>query len=418
MPFIPEDQMPSQTTPRRGFIPEDQMDQQSQPSSGILSEIANSSPVTAINALGGLAGRALGYGAADIINTPVMAANYLNKKLAGLFGVKPENVPTPDLFNPQSFSMPGVSQKSQNFLDPLARDITTGAELLSPIKDFTTFAGKNIASKLSDLTGFNADSKATDFVKALISDQPSIKSQFKKSYGAVESQANARGYDGTQKIIDTPLFSNSLSNMSDKEREALFNNLSGDAKNSITTFMNDPSYKNAHDLQSILGTESFNLRKSSDGLDRYIGGQIANTRKNLNNDIHNTFDANGDNDLSQQRQDITQQYAENENRLLMADKLKSGIQNFPDEGIQTNAKKIVNAYSKAGFKGLLGKFDPLTKTDAMNASIADIKNSLDKQETTKWLLNKLKYPGIGVGIGLGGLGVGYGVHEIAQDLGE
>jgi hypothetical protein len=200
--------------------------------------------------------------------------------------------------------------------------------------------------------------------------------------------------------------------MSFNDRNAFLNNMPQKASDLYQQFIDKPSYQNAHDLQSQLGKYGVKLLKNRDTAQ--LGGQTLGIRNALNKDISNTFVKNGDLDLANTRQDITNQYAQNENRLLLADKLKSGIQNLPGEGLSANAKKIVNAYSKAGFKKLLGRYEAPMKTAASDASIQDIMNSLSRQETTQNILNKLRTPASyalkGSLLGLGGAG-GYEAYR-------
>lgn len=386
----------SNSVPGVRFTPID--DDASQP------ESFGTEALNAINQIGGTAGRAIGYGLSDIINVPVEAANYANQKVAGLFGVKPENVPTPEPFNPQSLPMPGVSQEAQKTLDPLARGLATGAELVTPAADIAKLATTGGKAFLKNITGFDANDKATDFIKKLIGNQQQVKQDFKGAYGDLGNMAEKKGYNllpnSTQKPIESPLFKSQIGGMSVNDRTAFLNNMPQKANDLFEQFTTKPSYQTAHDLQSQLGKYGVKLLKNRDTAQ--LGGQTLGIRNALNQDITNTFGKYGDTDLAQTRQNITNQYAQNENRLLLADRLKSGIQNLPNQGLTANAQKIVNAYSKAGFKKVLGRYEAPMKTPQSEASISDIMNSLSRQQNTKWLLNKLRIPAIAAGAGIGG----------------
>ncbi len=365
-----------------GIVFKNEEQKKPEESSGILNDILQA---------GGTAGRAIGYGLSDIINVPVAAANYANQKVAGLFGVKPENVPTPDQFDPSQLSMPFVSQEKQNQLDPFARGIATTAELATPALDtakLVATGGKALVGKLSNLTGYNANAKATDFIKNLVGNQPEIKKAFQKGYTAIDSLADKKGYNllvnKTQKPIEANTFKSELAGLSNDDRTTLFNSLNAKKKALLDKFIDKPSYDNAHGLQSMLGRQGIKFVKNPETAQ--TGHEILNLRNLLNNDIHQTFQKYGDTDLLNARQDITSQYAQNQNRLLLADKLKGGAQKFSDEGITANASKVANRYGKRGFEESLGKPGPTLTNLERDAAINEIRKALSRRSTTNWAL--------------------------------
>jgi hypothetical protein len=399
--FIPQAQMPARASGDNDFIPEGQMPS-TQPESW------GTEALNTVKDVAGTAGRAVGYGIGDMINAPMQASDYLNRKLAGLFGANPNAIPRPYQFDPGIFPL---RQGTEDTLDPLARGIATGVELLQPAKDILMaglMAGK---AGLGALTGLNANAKATEFIKNLRGDQPAIKKGFNSDYTDIDNLADKKGYNlkpnSTQKPIDSTTFNGGFNTMSPNDRESVLNNLSADAKKSMDQFTNKPSYENAHDLQSILGNEGISLRKSADGRDRYVGGQILGLRNNLNSDINDTFDKFGDTDLSNARKDVTQRYADNENRLLLANKLRAGIKELPRGGLNAHAQQIVNAFGKLAFKNSISKF-PSPQTAQFEPGIAALQSALSKRDITTKLAKRIGKPLMWGG--LAGLGL-EGIHR-------
>lgn len=383
-----------------GFQPKQQADDDLGFQPKAAPESWGTEALNAVKDVAGTTGRAIGYGIGDVINAPIQAGDYLNRKLAGLLGVNPKKIPTPYQFDPKIFPLP---QGTEDTLDPLARGIATGAELLQPAKDIM-IAGK---AGLGALTGLNANAKATEFIKNLVGDQPAIKKGFNSDYTDIDNLADKKGYDGQRKAIDSTTFHNEFNTMSQKDRESVLDNLSAKAKKSMDAFANAPSYENAHDLQSNLGTEAIGLRKSADGRDRYVGGQISGLRNNLNSDINNTFDKYGDTDLSNARKDVTARYADNENRLLLANKLSAGVKDLPNGGVQVNPQQLVNAFGKLKYKNSISKFAPI-KTEQFEPGIAALQSALAKRDITTKLAKRIGKPLMWGG--LAGLGL-EGVHR-------
>ena len=129
------------------------------------------------------------------------------------------------------------------------------------------------------------------------------------------------------------------------------------------------------------------------------GHEILNLRNLLNTDIHNTFQKYGDTDLLNARQELTNQYAQNQNRLLLANKLKGGAQKFPGEGITADASKVVSRYGKRAFEESLGKPGPILTNEDRDAVINELRKALARRSTTNWALGLAIPAGI-IGEGL------------------
>jgi hypothetical protein len=441
-------------------------DEQPEEKSGILNDILQA---------GGTAGRAIGYGLADLIDTPVAAANYANQKVAGLFGVKPENVPTPDQFDPSAYPMPGVSKENEAQLDPLARVGTTAAEYAVPVFDaakLATLSGKTALRLIQEKLGNAVEEKSNNFIDNLLhgknlseATEPvaqeirgkysGIQQGFGKEYNELKATAASRGYSPIiskqypgisvatdQKAINAPNFKNDLSKLD-------LSKYSPDIKKSLDKFDENPSFSEAHDIQSALGREGNALKTNKDGSIRNLGNQLLNARKSLINDIHSSFAENGDNDLSQLYKDIGQRYknqsapyvanptlrnivfkkdiqevnpttignllkkndtatkiirgdlSSQSKDLLLANEMKGAIKETPhSDGTLTrevDPEKLIDIYSKGDNKGISYLRNP-----DYNKSIASLINDLKKQKNISRIKSGLKW---GAGLGAGALGL-------------
>lgn len=293
-----------------------------------------------INKAGGTAGRAIGYGIGDIVNTPIDALNYANQKVAGLFGVKPENVPTGYQFNPKDFPMPEVSQKAQQQLDPLARNIATSAEYAQGIAPFAGTAidatklaatlGKSGLQSLQRQLGLAAKQKSKMFMEDLLQGNEMDKSHLPvldelrgnynnaqaasaSHYDNVLNEAEQQGYTGGkqfpgisintgEKSINPNNFVNQLDDIDLGDHSKGIQKLLEPFTKSVN---NNLSFRDAHELQSELGKQGAKLATNADGTQRYLGGQLLDLRNTLKNDITGSLESNGDTDLAKKYQDAS-----------------------------------------------------------------------------------------------------------------
>lgn len=112
----------------------------------------------------------------------------------------------------------------------------------------------------------------------------------------------------TNTIID-----NGAVNDPNSQASQLFSNVSSDTQGMINNYNSSPTFNNAHLLQSQLGKEAANIRA---GLNTNIpdatqAKTITSAQKALQSDIHSTFNANGDTDLSDQYTQLGQDYKNN-----------------------------------------------------------------------------------------------------------
>jgi len=289
---------------------------------------------TGINALGGTVGKGIIDAISGLVNTPIVAGDYLNRKLAGALGYDPNKISAPAVINPDDFSMPGVSPQLQQELNPIAETGASAALLAAPARDIAllgTAGAKGLADFAKTQLGLNAAQKAKYFMNDLLQGKApadalksvgdeirnkynTAKTNFSSLYDSMKNEAAERGYlpqiqkytpgidvAPTQKAIVPNNFNNALDKID-------LTNHSSDIQDSINNFSNNPSFSSAHDLQSDLGNTGAKLSKSADKNDRQAGGQLLNLRNGLNNDITNTFTSNGDSDLADKYNSIGQSY--------------------------------------------------------------------------------------------------------------
>lgn len=305
--------------------------------------------------------------------------------LTPMFDQAAQNVPTP-------------SPEASNALEAAFNAIPAAkaSELIPEIGKLGPAAIKSF----SNFTGYNANSKATDFIKSLVGNQPQIKKTFQEGYKAIDSIADKNGYNllpnKTKKPIEAEAFKTELAGLSNDDRTTLFNSLNAKKKALLDKFVDKPSYDNAHKLQSMFGRQGIKFLKNPETAP--TGHEILNLRNLLNDDIHNTFQKYGDTDLLNARKEITDQYAQNQNRLLLAYKLKGGAKKFSD-GISADASKVVNRYGNRAFEESLGRPGPKLTNSERDAVIDEMRTALARRSRTNWALGLAIPAGI-IGEGL------------------
>lgn len=419
-----------------------------------LSTVARSIPNAAANTFAGLTS---------------MASPAFGSILGGLA----QQVPTPS---------PQASQALS-----LAANVGLAAPGLEAIPELGALGGAGIKaalSKFSDITGRSANKKANDFIQNLLGENSfsnshlPVLNEIRNNYSAAQNASNSQysnilkqaadqGYTGTkqfpgisvatgEKTIVPNNFQNEVTGIDlapySKDIQKLLKPFSEKINNNM-------SFKDAHELQSELGTQGAKLRTSADGSDRYLGGELLGLRDTLKNDITGSLLANNDTGLAQQYQEasnffknnvapyrenstirnvvlkkgsqevnpatignvlkkddgsilpIVNQLSPESKNLLLANQLKTATQELPGKGSQlerqTDAEKLINAYGKLDNKG----FSDL-RTPEANQVIA----SLLRDVSRKSIADKLKtFGGYGLAAATGALGVG-GAYHFGKEL--
>lgn len=271
--------------------------------------------------VGGGVSRGIGDIVSGTLNLPRdvgVLANYLN-----IPGVK-------KLSNIPEVKRPDAPFAQQQSLETEIPEAATGAlsllyggagNLLEKTGKLGAIPSNYISKLLSPLTGKNAEATATNFVNNMIGDadvgqlhtpiNDKIKLEYsnandtsKENYNLLKNAAIQRGY--LDNVFD-PSFSgigiNPGKGINTIESSGLLNNINNDnlspeSSSLLENFLQNKSFKNAHDLQSSLFKDANLLKASKDGRDRMASNNLASSRNALLSDIRNTFIDNGDSDLS------------------------------------------------------------------------------------------------------------------------
>ncbi len=149
-----------------------------------------------------------------------------------------------------------------------------------------------------------------------------------KGYQDLGSLAEQRGYlpTGTkpiagimeqtnQKFIDSGKDTLSgLDNLVNKDDpESPLKNISSGLKGAIEKYQSSPTYSNAHTLQSMLGSEAadFSSGVNTDIADKQTARILNSVRGQLKNDITSSFESNGDKDLAETYNNLSDQWKSN-----------------------------------------------------------------------------------------------------------
>src|ERR1043166_4629867 len=254
---------------------------------------------TALTDIGSSAAQHLYNTAEGIANLPNLLSRGRIPKVAEGFTVP--------LYHPDS----PASQLTENLLTG-AEYAPLGAGLLSAAKEIPAVA--RLGEKLSAPSSIE---KGTDLINNLLGGSDiseahrpilaELRNNYSenvansnKLYGNVKKLANEEGYSGQDKLskalgVKSGKSINAESALDKIEKLDVRDNA---LKNLIEKFKDKPSFDNAHNLQSKLGSEGQYLKTSSDGLQRSLGNEYLDTRRHLIEDIMKSFDKNKDYDLA------------------------------------------------------------------------------------------------------------------------
>jgi hypothetical protein len=190
------------------------------------------------------------------------------------------------------------------------RGISTLGEKLSPIIGKIT--GKEATEKsgniIEDLVGEN---KLSEYHDPIVK---KIRNLFGKDIEEVQGKFNSIGDKAVERgigevdkdVLDT------IRRLKLKNESAL--------KERVKNFKENPSYKEAHELQSELGKVGSKKIKSIDTAEKELGRKFLNARTELRSDIIGNFEKHNAGDLAQEYKDATQEW---KNRVKIYDKNKT-----------------------------------------------------------------------------------------------
>lgn len=314
--------------------------------------------------------------------------------------------------------------------------------------------GKNL---IQNLLGNTKISEAHQpLIGELRTDYDAILKNDNGNYGLLKKLSKERGYAGQSKL-SSALGEKKYKSINAQSTLNDINNLTVHdvpLKGLIKAFKDHPSFENAHNLQSRLGSEGQYLRTSQDSIQKSLGGQYLNTRKDLVNDILESFKKNKDNDLAQGYRNATSWHKQNvvpyqKNRtisqvvtkrdldevnpenihnvlakddesvkrvvqnlspqaknLMIAKKLSPAIEQTETKGMNVNTKKLMEQLSKIN----TGKFNKFLSPENRNL-IRNLEEQLQFDKRYKTPAKKLaKYGGLS-GLGAAGVGGLYGLKK-------
>lgn len=157
--------------------------------------------------------------------------------------------------------------------------------------------------------------------------------------------SGSKGLPGIEEGTATGKFiipENSVNTIIDKNpsdiNQGLLQNVSGSLKNMIARYQSSPTFNNAHDLQSMLGSEAANLKSGlNSGIPQMdTANALTNARNSLKQDITNTFNRNGDQYLAQKYQSLSDLYKNNLAPYQNVPQIWSAIKGKPYTGNISN----------------------------------------------------------------------------------
>jgi len=271
--------------------------------------------------------------------------NILPESLANPNYSKMENIPEPEGYeqiknSPEAWAAFGLPLASGAYgLGKLGfRGLSSAGAKLSPA--IAKFTGKEATEKsgniFKDLVGEN---NLSNYHEPIVK---KIRNIFGKDIEEVQGKFNAIGDKASERGIgevdkDTL---DSLRRLKLKNESAL--------KERVKNFKENPSYKEAHELQSELGKIGAKKLKSIDTSEEELGKKLLQIRTELRSDILENFERHNAGDLAQEYKDATQDW---KNRVKIYDKNKTIRDIVHKTGIEeinpTNIDKVLTEDSAA-----------------------------------------------------------------------
>lgn len=265
------------------------------------------SPVAGLESLAGRGLGALGIPGAETLQRMGAAG------LGAAPGFKPELTPTLSQI-PEAALLAGAVPggiAAARAIPGLARG---AAELIPGVK---TLLGKTAVhsteNMMKDLSGGESLANVhTPVVNELKSDFSTNRNLSSTNFDNLSEEASKNGYvqnplarDPMTGAPKTPgakeiKFDNTINfiNTLKKSPTKKFRDLGADLDEYAQALFNNPSFKNAHDIQMTLGREGSALKSSKEGVDRALGKIYFKARRNIINDINKTFIKNKDQSLA------------------------------------------------------------------------------------------------------------------------
>jgi hypothetical protein len=179
---------------------------------------------------------------------------------------------------------------------------------------------KNADSLYNNISGgVGQDTLNSNNIKNIISNYNQQKSTLSQGYQSLQNDLEQnRGYataDTSGKLItpssDTSGMLNSI--LENKPINSAIKNVPPVLQGTINQYLESPTFDNAHSLQSALGESAadFTSGSSVDAGDHATSSVLNTARNALKNDINNNFINNGDKDIANQYQNLSDQWKQN-----------------------------------------------------------------------------------------------------------
>jgi len=168
------------------------------------------------------------------------------------------------------------------------------------------------------------------------------KAKSSEMYNKVKEEAVNNGYDGFKKKI------NIKPDEFIKDKR-LMRSLRSDSEVSriFSEFLSEPSFKNAHELQSILNEQSFKLRSPlNDIASKNLAKTFSGTRKRIIEAIESTLKENGDVKLLTDYKNATKDYAENVVPYIKSKAMRNISNSSLEKGTYTFSENPITLLSK------------------------------------------------------------------------
>jgi hypothetical protein len=398
--------------------------------------------------------------AEDVGNIPNLLSGGYIPKLAGHIEAPmqnpeaPESQITENLLKGGEYAAPVAGLAHLGMAG--AQQIPALAKLGERIGSSAVDEGKNLIQNL--LGNTKIDKAHQPVLDELRKNYSSTVKNSNENYGLLKKLAKERGYYG-QSSLERAM---GQKNAKSIEAQSSLNDIDklpikdDPLEDFVKKFKEMPSFENAHNMQSRLGSEGRYLLTSPDKIQKSLGAKYLNIRKDFVNDILDSFKKNKDSDLAQGYRNATSWHKQNvvpyeKNRsinqvvtkrdleevnpenihntltkddesvkrvvqdlspqsknLMIAKKLSPAIEQSETQGMNVDPQKLMQQLSKIN----TGKFNKLLSPENRDL-IRNLEEQLQFDRKYKEPAKKgLKYAG-GLGLGAAGLGGLYGLKKEA-----
>lgn len=225
-----------------------------------------------------------------------------------------------------------------------------------------------------------------------------------KPIAGLFEQTNQKFIDPSKDTLST------LDNLINKQDpESPLKNVSSGLKSAIEQYKSSPTFANAHTLQSMLGSEAadFSSGIATDISDKQTARILNSVRNQLKNDIMSGFEKNGDKDLAETYQGLSDQWKSNvvpyQNvpgvwRAIRGKNHPANIINVLDDNDELGSNQTIREHLKANPESsqtiLAQALNSAAKRDATGAYRSVPQKMIDKYNNLPENIRQLTNPGL------------------------